>query len=353
MQFQRRLSLVLTCLLAALVIGYSIFDTYARMRSAAAMAESANKFLNALNTEQRAKAAFKFDDEQRYDFHFIPRERKGVPLKDLNEAQRKLAMDFLQTGLGAAGYQKATTIISLESILAEIEGPNRRFPRDPELYYVSVFGTPSVRNVWGWRFEGHHLSLNFTVVKGELLSNTPAFFGANPREVRQGPRQGLRVLAGEEDKGRALVQALDEKQRAIAVFDSKAPADIISLANRKADPLKPEGIAFSQLNKQQQELLNHLINEYLGRMPQDVAAERTKKLREAGWDKIHFAWAGGINKNEPSYYRVQGPTFLVEYDDTQNNANHIHSVWRDFNGDFGADLLREHYKAAPHGNTGQ
>ena len=352
MKPRKPLALALSCLAVLLVVGYSLSHSLARLRSAAAMAESANKFLNALNADQRAKAAFKFDDEQRYDFHFIPRERKGVPLKDLNEAQRKLALEFLQTGLGAAGYQKATTIISLEPVLAEIEGPNRRFPRDPELYYVSVFGTPSVRNVWGWRFEGHHLSLNFTVVKGELLSNTPLFFGANPREVRQGPRQGLRALAGEEDKGRALVQALDEKQRAVAVYDPKAPADIFTMANKKADPLKPEGIAFSQLNKQQQELLNQLVNEYLARMPQDVATERTKKLREAGWDKIHFAWAGGINKNEPSYYRVQGPTFLVEYDDTQNNANHIHSVWRDFNGDFGADLLREHYKATPHGSTG-
>lgn len=352
MKPRKPLALALSCLAALLVVGYSLSNSLARLRSAAAMAESANKFLNALNADQRAKAAFKFDDEQRYDFHFIPRERKGVPLKELSAAQRQLAMEFLKTGLGVAGYQKATTIISLEPILAEVEGPNRRFPRDPELYYVSVFGTPSVRNVWGWRFEGHHISLNFTVVKGELLSNTPLFFGANPREVRQGPRQGLRALAGEEDKGRALVQALDEKQRAVAVFDPKAPADIFSMANRKADPLKPEGIAFSQLNKQQQDLLNQLVNEYLARMPQDVAAERTKKLRDAGWDKLHFAWAGGINKNEPSYYRVQGSTFLIEYDDTQNNANHIHSVWRDFNGDFGADLLREHYKATPHGNTG-
>jgi hypothetical protein len=357
MKPKRPLALVLACLAVLLVIGYSLSNSLARLRTAAAMAESANKFLSALNADQRAKAAFKFEDEQRYDFHFVPRERnrvserKGVPLKELNEAQRKLAMDFLQTGLGAAGYQKATTIISLEPILAELEGPNRNFNRDPELYFVSIFGTPSVRNVWGWRFEGHHISLNFTVVKGELISNTPLFLGANPREVRQGPRKGLRALAGEEDKGRALVQALDEKQRPVAIYDPKAPADIFTMANRKAEPLKPEGIAFSQLNKQQQELLNQLVNEYLARMPQDVAAERTKKLRAAGWEKIHFAWAGGINKNEPSYYRVQGPTFLIEYDDTQNNANHIHSVWRDFNGDFGADLLGEHYKATPHGNA--
>jgi hypothetical protein len=321
------------------------------MRSAAAMAESANKFLASLSAEQKAKGVFGFEDEQRFDYHFIPRDRQGIPLKDLSAEQRKLAMDLMKTGLGASGYQKATTIISLEPILAELEGPGRRFPRDPELYYFSVFGTPSTKNVWGWRVEGHHLSLNFTVIKGELISNTPLFLGANPAEVRQGPKQGLRALAGEEDRARELVQSLDDKQKAIAIFDKTAPNDIISTNKRKADPLKPEGIATGQMNKQQKEMLNKLLEEYLSRMPQDISDERRKKLREAGMDKIYFAWAGGINKNEPHYYRVQGATFLIEYDDTQNNANHIHSVWRDFNGDFGVDLLQAHYKAMPHNSA--
>ncbi|HKC88092.1 MAG TPA: DUF3500 domain-containing protein, partial [Blastocatellia bacterium] len=226
-----------------------------------------------------------------------------------------------------------------------------RFPRDPELYYFSIFGTPSAKSPWGWRVEGHHISLNFTVVKGETVSNTPLFFGANPAEVREGARKGLRALAAEEDKGRELIQALDEKQRAVAVFDKTAPGDIITMNNRKADPLKPEGVAAGQLNKQQKALLEKLLDEYLSRMPQDIADERSKKIRDAGFDKIYFAWAGGMNKGDPHYYRIQGPTFLVEYDDTQNNANHIHSVWRDFNGDFGDDLLREHYQTTPHGAT--
>jgi hypothetical protein len=275
---------------------------------------------------------FGFDDEQRYDFHFIPRERKGLPLKDLNPAQRKLAMDFMKTGLGATGYQKATTIMSLEPILAELEGPGRRFPRDPELYFFSVFGTPAAKNVWGW----------------QLISNTPLFFGSNPAEVKQGPKQGLRALAGEEDRARDLVQSLDEKQKTTAIIDKTAPNDIISFNKRKADPLKPEGIVATQLNKAQKEMLNKLIDEYLGRMPQDISDERKKKLQAGGTDKIYFAWAGGVNKGELHYYRVQGPTFLIEFDDTQNNGNHIHSVWRDFNGDFGVDLLSEHYKTAPH-----
>lgn len=342
-------ALALSCLTVLALVSYSVVTSAARMRSAAAMAASANKFLASLTPEQKAKAEFKFDDEQRFDYHFIPRDRKGVPLKDLNEAQRKLAMDFMKTGLGVSGYQKATTIISLEPILAELEGPGRRFPRDPDLYYFSVFGTPSAKSPWGWRVEGHHMSLNFTVVKGELISNTPLFFGSNPAEVRQGERKGLRALAGEEDSGRALVQALDDKQKAVAIVDKTAPADIISLNKRQADPLKPEGLAFGQLTKAQKALFNKLVDEYLGRMPQDVADERRKKLNSAGMEKVFFAWAGGINRGDPHYYRVQGPTFLIEYDDTQNNANHIHSVWRDFSGDFGADLLRAHYQSSHHG----
>ncbi|MGE0131140.1 MAG: DUF3500 domain-containing protein [Blastocatellales bacterium] len=344
----RLVALLLSSVVALALVTWSVVDGVARMRSAATMADAANKFLTALSPEQKAKASFSFTDEQRFDWHFVPRDRKGVPLKDLDENQRKLAMEFMKSGLGASGYQKATTIMSLEPVLRELEGPNRRFPRDPELYYFSVFGTPSAKAPWGWRVEGHHISLNFTVVKGEMVSTTPLFFGANPAEVRQGERKGLRALAGEEDRGRDLIQALDEKQRAVAIFDQKAPSDIITMNKVKADPLKPEGIAAGQLNKQQKALLEKLLDEYLSRMPQDVSADRSKKLRDGGLDKIHFAWAGGVNKGDPHYYRIQGPTFLVEYDDTQNNANHIHSVWRDFNGDFGEDLLRAHYQMTPH-----
>src|SRR5262245_23603040 len=306
-------ALALSCVVALTLVTWSVVDGVARMRSAAVMAEAANKFIVSLSPEQKAKASFEFGDQQRLDWHFVPRDRKGVPLKDLNENQRRLAMDFMKVGLGAAGYQKATTIMSLEPVLAQLEGPNRRFPRDPELYYFSVFGTPSAKAPWGWRVEGHHIALNFTVVKGELVSNTPLFFGANPAEVRDGERKGLRALAGEEDRARELVVALDEKQREVAIFNKTAPNDIATMNKRKADPLKPEGLAYGQLNKQQKPMLEKLLNEYLSRMPQDVADERLKKLRGAGLDKIFFAWAGGINKGDPHYYRIQGPTFLVEY----------------------------------------
>src|SRR5262245_1915022 len=347
----RLVILLSSCVIALSLVTWSVIDGVARMRAASAMAEAANKFLAPLTPEQKAKATLDFADENRRDWTVVPRDRKGVPLKELNENQRRLAMEFMKTGLGATGYQKATTIMSLEPVLAQMEGPNRRFPRDPALYFFSIFGTPSAKDAWGWRVEGHHVSLNFTVVKGELLSNTPLFFGANPAEIREGERKGLRALAAEEDKARDLVQALDEKQRAVAIFVKTAPGDIITMNNRKADPLKPEGVAAGQLNNQQKALLEKLLDEYLSRMPQDIADERSKKLRNAGFDNIYFAWAGGVNKGDPHYYRIQGPTFLVEYDDTQNNANHIHSVWRDFNGDFGDDLLREHYQTTPHGAT--
>ena len=342
------LALALTCAAVSSIIAWSVIDGVARMRSAGVMADSANKFLESLSAEQKAKAAFSFDDQERFNYHFVPLPRKGLPLKEMSEQQKQLALAFLRAGTGASGYQKATTIISLEPILAEIEGPKRQHPRDPGLYYVSIFGTPSSKSTWGWRFEGHHMSLNFTVVRGELVSNTPFFFGSNPAEVRQGPQKGLRALGPEEDHGRALITALDEKQRAVAIFDKEAPKDILSFDHRKADPLKPEGIAAAKLSKEQKALLTRLIDEYLLRMPADIAEERSKKLKGAGLDKVHFGWAGGVNKGDLHYYRVQGPTFLIEYDNTQNNGNHIHSVWRDFNGDFGTDLLQAHYRETPH-----
>lgn len=329
-------------------VGWFGYHSYAKLRATALMTDAANKFLAALAPEQKAKAVLNFDDAYRIDWTYVPRERKGLPFKEMNEAQRKLAHEFLKTGLSAYGYGKATTIMSLEPVLREMEGPQRRFPRDEDLYFFTLFGTPGAKDRWGWRVEGHHVSLNFTIVKGELLANAPLGFGANPAEVREGPRKGLRALANEEDKGRELVQALDEKQRASAIFDPQAPSDILTLGKPKADPLNPQGIAYSQLNAQQKEKLMKLVDEYLARMPDDLAKQRRENLQKAGLATLHFGWAGGVNKNDPHYYRIQSKTFLIEYDDTQNNANHIHTVWRDFDGDFGRDWLREHYQSTPH-----
>jgi hypothetical protein len=342
---------------SVLFAALAIVETRARARSAAAMAEAANKFLGSLTPEQKAKAMFRFDDEQRFDFHFIPRDRKGLPLKEMNEAQRKVAMDFLKAGLSQRGYLKAATIITLENVLREIEGPNRRFPRDPELYYFTVFGAPGAKQTWGWRVEGHHISLNFTIGSNSIVATSPSFFGSNPAEVRvdvpqkNWPQKGTRILAAEEDLARDLVRSLDDKQRAKAIFNAKAPDDILSFNKVRAEPLDKVGITAAELSSAQYEKLTKLVEEYCNNVPEDLAAVRRDKFRNSKRDQIFFAWAGGIERDDPQYYRVQTPSFLIEYDDTQNNANHIHSVWRDFNGDFGRDLLAEHYRNTPHSQS--
>jgi hypothetical protein len=336
---------LLTC--AALLATAAILQSAARHRAAAAMAEGAKNFLAGLTPEQRAKATFDFGDNQRLDWHYVPRARKGIPLKEMDAKQRKLAQEFLKTGLSQSGYVKATTIMELETILREIE-QGKGSVRDPELYYFTVFGTPSAKDRWGWRVEGHHLSLNFTVVNGTLVATTPSFFGANPAEVKQGPRKGLRTLSALEDLARELLNKLDDKQRAQAVFNTTAPREIVTGHEQKVNPLDPAGIPASQLKPEQTDLLKKLLDAYAATMADDLAAERLEKVRRAGFEKIHFAWAGGAEPGQPHYYRIQGPTFLIEYDNTQNNANHIHSVWRDFDGDFGKDLLREHYRNASH-----
>jgi Protein of unknown function (DUF3500) len=323
---------------------------FQRYQSAAVMRAGAVNFLAALNSTQSAKAKFDFASEERMNWHFIPRERKGLPFKEMDPAQQRLAHAFLSAGLSQRGYMKATTVMSLEAVLKELEqgkGP----ARDTELYFFSVFGEPSDTKTWGWRVEGHHLALNFTLAEGQLVASTPAFYGSNPAEVRDGPRKGLRTLAGEEDRARDLLQALDEKQRAVAIFEKQAPKDILSTNSRRADVGPPVGLPASKMNKKQSDLLVALIEEYTGNMAADVAAARLEQIRRAGLDKIHFGWAGALERGQPHYYRVQGPTFLIEYDNTQNNANHIHAVWRNYDGDFGLDLLGMHLKAS-HGKGG-
>jgi len=309
----------------------------------AMMSAAADGFINSLSPDQRGRAAFAFEDEQRFDWHFIPRPRKGIPFKDLDPAQRLLGNALLGAGLGQRGLIRAATIMSLDAVLREAEqgsGP----VRDPELYFLSIFGDTRSAKPWGWRLEGHHIALNFTLLEGKTISSTPAFFGANPAEVLQGPRKGLRTLAPEEDLARLLIKSLDDKQRAQTVISEKAPSDILSTNLRKAEPLKPAGLQTSKLGQKQQEILMTLLGEYAMRHAPDIAAARLDRVRAAGLGNIFFAWAGGFEKGQAHYYRIQGRSFLVEYDNIQNNANHIHTVWRDFTSDFGADVLALHYK---------
>jgi hypothetical protein len=311
------------------------------------MASAAATFLASLTAEQKSKATFEFKGDERYDWHFVPRERKGISLKELTPAQRPLAHALLNSGLSQRGYASAVTIISLEQILKEIEG-GRGPARDPELYFVQVFGTPGPKGAWGWRFEGHHLSLNFTVVDGRAAAGAPNFFGTNPGEVRDGPRKGLRVLGAEEDMGRKLVKSLDDAQRKAAIFSADAPKDIITGNARKAQIEGKQGLPFTQLTPPQRQQLAALVELYANRLRGEMAEQDLRRIADKGWDQIVFAWAGGTEPRQPHYYRVQGPTFLIEYDNTQNNANHVHSVWRDLENDFGEDALRKHHERHAH-----
>jgi hypothetical protein len=313
------------------------------------MLDAARHYLVSLSAGQLAKVKIGLASDERMNWHYIPRPRKGLPFAEMDPAQQHLARAFLSSGLSQRGYIKASTIMSLETILQELE-QGRGPLRDPELYYFSVFGEPSSDRTWGWRVEGHHLSLNFTLAEGQLVASTPSFFGSNPAEVRQGPRKGLRVLAGEEDRARALLQSLNESQRRLAVIQTDAPADILTANNRRAEIGAPAGLPSTALTPPQLDLLMDLVDEHAWNMPEDIASRRIRQLREAGVDKIHFAWAGSLEKGMPHYYRVQGPTFLIEYDNTQNDANHIHTVWRNLLGDFGADLLGQHLKESHSGS---
>jgi hypothetical protein len=322
----------------------------------AEMVQAAVAFVASLEPQQRAKALFEFDDAERLNWHFVPRSRRGLPLKEMSPAQQALARGILQAGLSRRGYLTASTIIELEQVLREMGG--NPVIRDPERYYFSIFGTPSHRAPWGVRAEGHHLSLNFTLVDGSLvdgslvdgslIATAPAFFAADPAEVRSGARAGLRALADEQDVGRELILSLDENQRAKAIIANATPRDIVTRNAAKVEPLAPVGIRISELSPDQATVLLRLLDVYLGRMAEPLAAQRRAALERTDFADVAFAWAGSTSPGKAHYYRIQGPSFLVEYDNTQGNANHIHTVWRDFDGDFARDLLREHYRGAPH-----
>jgi hypothetical protein len=331
------------------VIGASRITTGGKKPAEAHMAGTARAFLATLKPDQAAKASFPFNSDERLNWHYIPRARKGLPFKDLSTDQQQAAANLLHAGLSQKGFHKVATIRSLENVLKVMEqgkGP----VRDPEMYFLSVFGEPSDSGTWGWRLEGHHVSLNWTIIKGKAIASTPQFLGSNPAEVREGPMKGTRVLAAEEDLGRALLNSLTADERKEAIISDKAPSDILTNNQRVAAIQEDKGVAFHKLTKDQQGMLIALIREYAGTQPDELAKKRLDAVRKAGLNQLKFAWMGGMNRGEGHYYRVQGPTFVIEYDNTQNDANHIHAVWRDFKGDWGNDLLAQHYREYPHGS---
>jgi hypothetical protein len=394
MKFRRHRRLVVSTLVVAIpLLTILVGDGIAQMRLAETMTDAAQRLLSTLSPPQRARLSQSFDTLERFNWHYIPRMRKGLALRELTNDQKRLALDLLRSGLSTYGYETVQKIMSLEPILIERERDGSMpMVRDPENYFVVVFGTPSRERPWGWRLEGHHVSVNVTVVGGrvqdDMIANTPLFLGAEPAEVQGGPLKGLRAIGAVEDRARALIDSLDAQQQSAAIVAKNLPGDIFNGNNRAPDlgsmlnpmalarqpeRLGPDGLLAARMSAQQKELLKALIDEYLSRMPDEIAARRSRALA-ADFDGISFAWIGATRAADappptrgfgcapddtrwqciplgfPYYYRVQGPSFLIEYMNT--SGNHSHSVWRDFqNGDFGEDLLRAHYADVPHGGV--
>jgi len=309
------------------------------------MVKAASTFLANLSDEQKARAGFEFDSKERTRWHFIPLQdknkkytRKGLPLDEMSAEQKKLAFALLRAGTTETGNKQAVTIMSLEAILREQEARKGQMVRNPEWYFVSIFGKPTKSGMWGWRVEGHHLSLNFTLKGDEVISATPSFFGANPAEVKSGKNKGLRILDASESLAIKLFTSLSDEQKKTAYRDKPFPE--IPQAEAKPNVGPPQGLAASEMNEAQRVLLARLLDAYTQRMPQEVAAKEMKEIKNAGVGKIHFAYTGGTEPGQPHTYRVQGPTFVVEFineqkDSAGNPANHIHSAWRRIGGDFG------------------
>lgn len=322
----------------------------------AEMARAADRFLLSLDDRQRQQVSIDFDSEKRTFWHYLPSSmlesrggRRGLAMKEMSAEQRLLAHGLLNTALSHEGYLQSMTVMMLEAVLRDLEGGGPM--RDPRMYHLAIHGKPSTKETWGWSFEGHHLSVNLTLVDGQRFCVTPSFFGSNPAVVRSGPFEGLETLAAEQQLARELARSLTPQQRRLAVIAVDAPRDIITgaKANVAESEFQPaEGIPFEKLNGKQQQTLLNLVGQFAAKYRGPIIeqiAERTPIINGGG---MRFAWAGGFEPGEGHYYRIQTPHFLFEYDNTQNDANHIHAVWRQFDGDFGADLLRRHYETAPH-----
>lgn len=301
-----------------------------------------------LDANQLARVNFPFDDVSRNTWHYLPATswpRTGLPLKELNDSQHNEFLKFLMSNLSQKGYEKTQKIIDLENVLAEIENDTIR--RNPKNYYIAIYGNPKTDSLWAWSFEGHHISLNFTILNNQITT-TPRFLGANPATIPSGKRKGERTLEKEEDLGFDLINSMTAEQKQKAVFQSESYYEIVTKNNAEAQPLEAVGINSKALNSEQKTILKSIIDEYLSSLPIGIAQMRANKIFAEEFDAISFGWAGATKIGVGHYYRVQGKSFLIEFDNTQNNANHIHTVWRDFDSDFGKDLIKEHYLHAEH-----
>ncbi|MEO5975598.1 MAG: DUF3500 domain-containing protein [Chryseolinea sp.] len=309
------------------------------------LASKASAFLNQLPEKLRTQAQYQLTDEERFNWHFVPKSRNGVSLRDLNESQKQAALDLLRSSMSIQGYDKATAIMALENVLIAVE--HRDFPtdryRDPSNYFITIFGKPESNGYWGWRFEGHHVAINFSTAKNKIESSTPSFFGSNPGIIMEGKDRGKQVLKAETEAGLALINSFDEAQLKKAVIAEEALKEIVSVNKRKAEPIEPAGVSYKDLNDGQKQNLIKLLEIYVKNYELGFSKKLMDKIIAAGIENLNFAWAGGKKEGLAYYYRIQGPMLLIELDNTQNNANHVHTVVRDLTNDFGEDILREHY----------
>ncbi|MBI4623612.1 MAG: DUF3500 domain-containing protein [Verrucomicrobia bacterium] len=365
-----RTTFVFGILLAAAAIGWVAMAAGTRssgppaaadlVRTAEEMEQAASNWLAALSPDQQRRAVYRFKDEERRNFHYFPIPRRGVPLKELNDAQRQLAYVLVSTALSARGYMKALTVMSLGQVLRDLDPEPSPF-RDSDQYYFTIFGSwnkdrsqflPDRKGTWGWRIEGFHLSINVTIVDGKAVVSAPTFMGAHPATVKEGRRMGLRALPKEEDLGRRLAQSLDADQRRVAFHElpifEETVGGLLTGNARKIERTAPEGLPESKLRLEQAAALWELVQHYAHNHRAELAEQDLAKIDQAGREKIHFRWAGGLKPGEGHHYMIQGPTFIIEYDNTQDGANHVHCVWRDFDNDFGDDLLRRHYEQQQH-----
>jgi len=312
------------------------------------LADKANAFIDLLNDAQKTKALYPFDTAERYRFMYVPLDdRKGISMNELNDAQRDAAFDLLKTSLSEETVKKIHSIMLLDNVLKELEHrkPEDHY-RDPGKYFLTIFGIPSAKTIWGWRFEGHHVAFHFSANKKELVAGTPSFLGSNPAIVLAGPQKDEQVLKEETDRGFALLHALSADELKKAIIDSVAPGEIVTAASRKAMIANPAGIKYSELSPANKQLFLQLLTMYIHRYTKLFADNMLKQIQTAGLDNLWFTWAGYTEHviGKPYYYRIQGPTIIIEYDNSQNNANHIHTVIRDLTNDFGGDMLLQHYK---------
>ncbi|GMV26289.1 MAG: hypothetical protein AMXMBFR58_23200 [Phycisphaerae bacterium] len=332
---------------AVCLLGLALLATAAARTSTLGdrLASTAAAFIATLSDDQRPRAVFAFDAAGRTDWHFVPRDRPGLKFSELSDESRRAVHALLRSALSGQGYLKTTGIIQLEQVLFDSEVAAGRDPawRDPGNYTIAVYGDPGAKQPWAWKFEGHHICLNYTSAADDVAV-TPAFLGANPAVVQTGPRAGLSVLVAEERIGRELLGSLDAGQRTQAVISDSAPNDIVLAPRRPLDLGTPRGVTYASMTADQRAIFERLLAEYIGNLEHDLAQQQWDRIREKGLDEARFAWCGSDQPGRPHYYRIHGPGFVIEYDNTQNNANHVHTCWHDLERDFGADLLKAHYE---------